>query len=55
MGDFTPYSVGPFTNSDGNTYTVTGYSAGPGYDLVTGLGTLDAAKFVRALVEGGED
>jgi subtilase family serine protease len=48
-------SVGPFTNSDGKTYTVVGYSAGPGYDLVTGLGTLDAAAFVRALVEGEED
>jgi subtilase family serine protease len=48
-------SVGPFTNSDGKTYTVVGYSAGPGYDLVTGLGTLDAAALVRALVEGGED
>jgi len=42
-------SFGPFMNSDGNTYLVEGYSAGPGYDLVTGLGTLDAAKFVRAL------
>jgi subtilase family serine protease len=48
-------TFGPFVNSDGNTYTVVGYSAGPGYDLASGLGTLDAARFVRALVEGGED
>ena len=50
-------TFGPFTNSDGNTYTVIGYDAGPGYDLASGLGTLDAAKFVRALAEGdgGDD
>jgi subtilase family serine protease len=48
-------TFGPFTNSDGNTYTVIGYDAAPGYDLASGLGTLDAAKLVRALVEGGED
>ena len=29
-------TFGPFTNSDGNTYTVEGYSAGPGYDLASG-------------------
>ena len=28
---------------------VTGYNAGPGYDLASGLGTIDAAKFVPAL------
>ncbi|HEV8220999.1 MAG TPA: hypothetical protein VGQ05_12080 [Streptosporangiaceae bacterium] len=27
-----------------------GFPAGPGYDLVTGLGTIDAAKFVPDLV-----
>ncbi len=50
-------TFGPFTNSDGKTYTVIGYDAGPGYDLASGLGTIDAAKFVRALVEdeGGDD
>lgn len=42
-------SFGPFTNSDGNTYTVVGYPALPGYDLSSGLGTLDASKFVPAL------
>jgi subtilase family serine protease len=39
----------------GNTYRhggleVRGFPAGPGYDLVTGLGTIDAAKFVPDLV-----
>jgi len=42
-------SFGPFMNSDGNTYTVVGYPALPGYDLASGLGTLDASKFVPAL------
>jgi subtilase family serine protease len=42
-------TYGPFTNSDGNTYTVTGYSALPGYDLASGVGTVDAAAFVLAL------
>jgi subtilase family serine protease len=50
-------TFGPFTNTDGKTYTVIGYDAGPGYDLASGLGTLDAATFVRALAEGdgGDD
>jgi len=42
-------TFGPFTNSDGNTYTVTGYNATPGYDLASGLGTFDATRLVRAL------
>jgi subtilase family serine protease len=42
--------IGPFTNSDGKTYDVPGFSAGPGYDLASGLGTVDdAARFVPAL------
>jgi subtilase family serine protease len=40
---------GPFTNSDGKTYDVPGYDAGPGYDLASGLGTIDATRFVPAL------
>jgi len=48
-------TYGPFTNSDGNTYTVLGYSAGPGYDLASGLGTIDANKFVRALARKHDD
>jgi len=47
-------SFGPFTNSDGITYTVVGYSAGPGYDLASGLGTFDANAFVRALARGDD-
>jgi subtilase family serine protease len=47
-------SFGPFTNSDGNTYTVVGYPALPGYDLSSGLGTLDAAKFVPALAHAAD-
>jgi subtilase family serine protease len=34
---------------DGKTYTVRGYSAGPGYDLASGLGTVNAADFVPEL------
>ena len=42
-------TLGPFQNSDGNTYTVQGFSAGPGYDLASGLGTFDGNKLVTAL------
>jgi subtilase family serine protease len=31
------------------TITVSGYRAGPGYNLVTGVGTIDAARFVHDL------
>jgi subtilase family serine protease len=49
-------TFGPFTNSDGKTYTVIGYPALPGYDLASGLGTVDAPHFVRALArEGGDE
>ncbi len=34
---------------DGQHYSVPGYAAGPGYNLVTGLGTIDAASFVPEL------
>jgi hypothetical protein len=30
---------------------VTGYSAAPGYDLASGLGTVNAARFVPALAK----
>jgi subtilase family serine protease len=33
----------------GKRYTVQGFSAGPGYDLVTGVGTVNAAYFVPEL------
>jgi subtilase family serine protease len=45
-------TFGPFTNSDGNTYTVPGFDAGNGYDLASGVGTVDAARFVPALAFG---
>ena len=32
---------------------VTGYAAAPGYDLASGWGTVDAAKFVPALARLG--
>jgi subtilase family serine protease len=51
-------TFGPFTNSDGKTYTVVGFDATRGYDLASGLGTINAAKFVPALAgrsEGGGD
>jgi subtilase family serine protease len=34
---------------DGTAYTVKGFSAKKGYDLVTGVGTVNAAKFVPEL------
>jgi subtilase family serine protease len=34
---------------NGATYTVPGYSAGPGYDLASGVGTVNAALFVPEL------
>ena len=36
------------TNAEVDT-TVNGFSAGPGYDMASGLGTLDAARFVGIL------
>ena len=33
----------------GGLFTVRGYRAGRGYDLVTGLGTVDAARLVPEL------
>ena len=37
--------------------TVIGFSAGPGYDLASGWGTINAAKFIPALAgsEGGDN
>jgi subtilase family serine protease len=46
-------TFGPFTNSDGTTHTVVGFDAARGYDLASGWGTLDAAKFVPALAAAG--
>lgn len=38
-----------YQNADGTTSTVTGYSAGKGYDLASGAGTINAALFVPEL------
>jgi subtilase family serine protease len=37
----------------GKTITIKGYPARPGYDLVTGVGTIDAARFVPELARTG--
>lgn len=37
--------------ADGETFTVKGYRARPGYDLATGVGTIDAARFVPELAK----
>ncbi len=42
-----------FTNSNGQTYTVQGYDAVPGYDLASGLGTADGARLVGQLAGFG--
>jgi subtilase family serine protease len=45
-------SFGPVP-SRGGLLTVPGFSAGAGYDLATGLGTVDAGQFVPALARIG--
>jgi hypothetical protein len=37
------------SGDSGAPVTVEGYPAVPGYDLVTGVGTVDAARFVPEL------
>jgi subtilase family serine protease len=37
----------------GKIITIKGYQARPGYDLVTGIGTIDAARFVPELARTG--
>ncbi len=46
-----PFQTGIVDVTTGNNTfgDVTGYNAGPGYDLASGWGTLDAARFVPAL------
>jgi subtilase family serine protease len=44
--------IGPFENSDGMTYHVPGFDALTGYDMASGLGTVDPARFVAALANG---
>jgi hypothetical protein len=38
----------------GSEHTVLGFDAVPGYDLATGLGTIDGAKFVPDLVAASD-
>ena len=38
---------------DGHWYTVRGFRAGSGYDLASGLGTVDAARLVPELAAAG--
>ncbi len=40
-----------FFTTAGKTIVIKGYSAGPGYNLATGLGTVTAPAFVRELVQ----
>jgi subtilase family serine protease len=47
--------IGLFTNSDGQTVDVPGFNAGAGYDLASGLGTIDAGSFVPALANAARD
>jgi subtilase family serine protease len=44
-------SVWFITPTTGSRVTVTGYTAGPGYDLASGVGTVTAAQFVPELAE----
>jgi hypothetical protein len=46
-------SFGPFVDRRGRRRSVRGFSARPGYDLASGLGTVDAAEFVPALAAAG--
>jgi subtilase family serine protease len=46
-------SFGPFVDRHGGRLFVHGFSARPGYDLASGLGTVDAANFVPALAAAG--
>lgn len=45
---FRDVRTGNNTFIDSSTVTVTGYSAGPGYDLASGWGTVDVTDFVNA-------
>jgi subtilase family serine protease len=42
-----------FPSAPGKTTTVKGYAARRGYDLTTGVGTIDAARFVPELAKAG--
>jgi subtilase family serine protease len=46
-------TFGPLHDRHGKRIDVRGFTAGPGYDLASGLGTIDAAAFVPALARIG--
>lgn len=54
-GGLVPVTSGNTTirvnSASGTPVTVPGYDAKPGYNLATGLGTVDAAKLIRALTQ----
>jgi hypothetical protein len=41
-------------SQNGSEHTVTGFSAQPGYDLASGVGTVDASTFVPELAEAAQ-
>ncbi|MGA8667441.1 MAG: S53 family peptidase [Candidatus Dormiibacterota bacterium] len=50
LSKYVPWTgIVPVTSGNNSFAGVTGFNAGPGYNLATGWGTIDAAKFVRAL------
>jgi subtilase family serine protease len=49
LTDVTSGSNSVSFTQNGRSYTVHGFTAGPGYDLASGLGTVDAAAFVPGL------
>jgi len=49
--DITKGNNSQTVTNGGKTYEVTGFSAGKGYDLVTGVGTIDARYFVPELAK----
>ena len=44
-----PVGIVDVTSGDNSFDGVTGFSALPGYDMASGVGTIDSNKFVRAL------
>jgi subtilase family serine protease len=51
MVDITKGNNSQTVTNGGKSYRVKGFSAGPGYDLVTGAGTIDARYFVPELAK----
>jgi len=50
-GGFTSNGIVDITSGNNSFSGVTGYNATPGYDLASGWGTIDAAKFVPTLAK----